>query len=77
METIERLLLRGQSRWLLPGAALGALIGLLLLLAAVQLYVDFQRLMANDQSGGKHFIQVNKQVNIFNTLGVSAGFAAD
>ncbi|MEK7256764.1 MAG: hypothetical protein AAB316_18565, partial [Bacteroidota bacterium] len=60
----------------LAGAILGAFLGLLLMLNALQFYLDLQRLLSGDANAGDQFVQVNKKVNLFNTLGVSSAFSA-
>ena len=61
----------------MSGAVLGAFLGLLLLLSAVQFYQDVATLLDNGQSDNGHFIQLNKKVNIFNTIGGVSGFAKE
>ena len=56
------------------GAALGAFIGLFLLLSTLQFYFDVQKMLRGDANPGDQYVQINKKVNLFNTLGVKAGF---
>ena len=53
----------------LAGAIVGAYLGLLLLLSAIQFYCDVQSILHGGNTSKEHFIQLNKKVNIFNTLG--------
>ncbi|MBK9014954.1 MAG: hypothetical protein IPM82_13240 [Saprospiraceae bacterium] len=59
---------------MLLGAALGTFIGLFLLLSTLQFYFDVQKLLRGDANPGDQYVQINKKVNLFNTLGVKAGF---
>ncbi len=61
--------------WQLFGAIAGALLGLLLLLSAVQFYIDLQSLFFGKNNQNEQFIQLNKKVNIFNTIGGVSGFS--
>ena len=76
MEIIQQLLWSDRQKRQMTGAVIGALIGFLLLLGSVQFYQDFQRLLQGEGSDGQ-YVQVNKQVNLFNTLGVAAGFTKE
>ena len=55
------------------GAAVGTFLGLLLLLAAVQLWRDLDTLL-NGGQGGEQFVQINKKVTILSTLGAKNNF---
>lgn len=55
------------------GAAIGTFLGLLLLLAAVQLWRDLDTLL-NGGQGGEQFVQINKKVTILSTLGAKNNF---
>ena len=59
----------------LLGAIVGAFLGLLLLSSASQLYFDLQSLFFGKNSKDEQFIQLNKKVNIFNTIGGVSGFS--
>lgn len=69
-----KILWKGKSKWLLLGAALGTFIGLFLLLTTLQFYFDTQQMLHGDANPSDQFVQVNKKVNLFNTLGVKATF---
>ncbi len=56
------------------GASLGTFIGLFLLLASFQFYLDVQQLLIGDANPSDHYVQINKKVNIFNTLGFKSAF---
>jgi len=71
---IQKILWDGKSKWLLLGAVLGTFIGLFLLLSTLQFYLDVQRLLRGDANPGDQYVQINKKVNLFNTLGVKSGF---
>ena len=73
---LQQLLWKNKSKWQIAAATLGAVIGLLLLLAAVQFYADLTQLLGG-KSGKEEFVQVNKQVNFFNTLGVKNTFTEE
>ncbi len=68
MNLLNKLLWKGKAKWQVLGAAIGAFIGLLLLLTAVQLYFDLQKLMGGEANPNDRFVQINKRVNIFNML---------
>lgn len=72
---LNKILWEGKSRWLLLGAALGTFIGLFLLLSTFQFYFDVQKLLKGDANPSDQYVQINKKVNLFNTLGVKAGFS--
>ncbi len=57
------------------GAAIGAFIGLFLLLGTLQFYFDVQKMLKGDANPSDQYVQINKKINIFNTLGVKAGFS--
>lgn len=59
----------------LIGAVIGAFLGLLLLLSALQLYYDVASL--TEAKGEDRFVLVNKKVNIFNTLGAPSVFTPE
>ncbi len=74
LKILNKLLWKGKNKWLIAGAVLGAFLGLFLLLSAFQFYFDVNYLMKGDANPGDHYIQINKKVNLFNTLGVKAVF---
>ena len=59
------------------GAFLGGCIGLLMLLGATQLYFDVNDLLNGPDGEGQQFVQINKQVNILNTLAGAARFTPE
>jgi hypothetical protein len=71
---LRKLLWSKKSNWLLAGAAFGAFTGLWMLLSAVQFHLDVKRLLEGDANPGDLYVQVNKKVNLFNTLGVKSSF---
>ncbi|MCC6722862.1 MAG: hypothetical protein IT258_00020 [Saprospiraceae bacterium] len=75
IKILNKILWKGKSRWLIIGAALGAFIGFLLLLATLQFYFDVQHLLGGDANPNDQFIQINKRINLFNTLGLKATFS--
>ena len=76
MKILNQLLWSGKNRWQIIGAAIGAFIGLFLLLSALQLYFDLQRLVKGDSST-EQFVLINKKVNLFNTLGARSTFTEE
>lgn len=72
---LEKIFWDKEFHWQLSGALIGAFLGFVLLLVSVQFYFDFQSLLFRTQKNGGHFIQLNKKVNIFNTLGGASGFS--
>jgi len=79
MNILDRLLWSGSKKRQIIGASVGAFIGLLLLLGALQVYIDLQRLLAY-QSGsedGEQFLIINKKVKLNNTFGVSSSFSEE
>ncbi|MBK8563580.1 MAG: hypothetical protein IPN76_09590 [Saprospiraceae bacterium] len=71
---LDKILWKGKSKWLLIGAAIGAFIGLFLLLATLQFYCDVQNLLTGDASPDDQYVQINKKINLFNTLGIKSSF---
>ena len=69
---LKKLLWQGKQKKLMYGAALGTCLGLFLLVLAVQFYFDINRLLFDTPSD--HFVQINKKVNLFNTIGASSSF---
>ncbi len=76
MKILDQILLSGKNKWQVIGAAVGAFIGLFLLLSALQLYFDLQRLVKGDSST-EQFVLINKKVNLFNTLGARSTFSEE
>ncbi|RMG83389.1 MAG: FtsX-like permease family protein [Bacteroidetes bacterium] len=74
MHLLQKILWEGKGKWQVVGAVIGAFIGLFLMVTAIQLYFDMQRLMAGDANPDDHFIQINKKVSVFNTFGVKSTF---
>lgn len=75
MELFLKLLWRRQSRWQLYGAGMGVAIGLFLVLGAVQLYLDVNHYLNKDQGADPRFVQINKRVNLLNTLTGASSFS--
>ncbi|MBI5917024.1 MAG: hypothetical protein HY842_16760, partial [Bacteroidetes bacterium] len=74
---LDKILWKGKSKWLLLGAGAGTFIGLFLLLSTVQFYFDIQKLLRGDANPGDQFVQINKKINLFNTLGLKAAFSPE
>lgn len=76
---LQQILLKGKNKWQIIGAALGAFLGLFMMLMSLQLYLDLQSLTSNGGTGDgtAQFVIVNKQVNLFNTLGVKSTFTTE
>jgi hypothetical protein len=74
---LDKILWKGKNKWLLAGAAVGTFTGLFLLLSTLQFYVDVQKLLRGDANPNDQYVQINKKVNLFNTLGVKAIFTED
>jgi tetrahydromethanopterin S-methyltransferase subunit G len=77
MNLLQKILWQGKSKWQVLGAAIGAFIGLLLMLTAVQLYFDLQKLLEGEANPNDRYVQVNKKVNVFNTFGVKSTFSEE
>jgi len=71
MEILNKLIWQGKSKWQIIGASIGAFLGMFMLLASIQLYHDMNALLSSSDG---NFVQINKRVNLFNTLGVSNAF---
>ena len=76
MKILNQLLWSDKNKWQIIGAAAGAFIGLFLLLSALQLYFDLQRLVKGDSST-EQYVLINKKVNLFNTLGARSTFTSE
>jgi hypothetical protein len=72
---LDKILWKGKSKWLLLGASIGAFIGLVLLLSTLQFYFDVQKLLSGDANPSDQYVQINKKINLFNTLGVKSSFS--
>ncbi|MBR9919497.1 MAG: hypothetical protein GYB31_01580 [Bacteroidetes bacterium] len=72
---LSRVLWQSKPRWQLFGAAIGTGLGFFLLLGALQVFFDLQSFMSD--SGSDQFVQVNKRVNLINTLGAKVGFTEE
>ena len=76
---LNRLLFSHQRPAQLIVAVFGALIGLLLLLGALQLYSDFRAVLnGNGDLSKPQYLVINKEVSLLNTLfGGQKGFSED
>ncbi len=74
MQLTNKLLRQSTNQGQTTGAVIGLIAGLTLLLIALQVFVDFTALTTKGKGGEDKYVIINKQVNIFNTIGVSAGF---
>ena len=71
---LRKLIWEGKSKWQIIGASIGSFIGLFLLLISLQLYLDMTQLVDGNTKGAGQYIQINKQVSLFNTLGAKSFF---
>ncbi len=72
---LARLILRNQRPAQLLLAVLGTVFGMLLLLASLQVYNDVQTLLNNkseDAVLGPHYVVINKEVSLLNTLSMAS-----
>lgn len=76
MKILNQILWEGRNKWQIYGAAIGAFLGLLLVLSAFQFYHDLQSLIKGDNSSDQ-YVLINKKVNLFNTLGANSSFTAE
>ncbi|MFT5167054.1 MAG: hypothetical protein ACI8P3_002291 [Saprospiraceae bacterium] len=76
MNILNQILWEGKNKWQIYGAAIGAFLGLLLVLTAFQFYHDLQNLIKGDNTADQYVI-INKKVNLFNTLGADASFTKE
>jgi FtsX-like permease family protein len=76
MKILNQILWEGKNKWQIYGAALGAFLGLFLVLTAFQFYHDLQNLISGDNTADQYVI-INKKVNLFNTLGANAAFTPE
>ncbi len=76
MKLLNQILWEGKNKWQIYGAAVGAFLGLFLVLTAFQFYHDLNRLISGDNATDQYVI-INKKVNLFNTLGANAAFTKD
>ncbi len=77
MLLLRKILWQDKNRWQIFSAAAGVFVGLWLLLSALQLYFDLHHLLKGEQGSGEHFVQINKRVSIFNTLGAQSTFTPE
>ncbi len=73
MKLLHQILWEGKSKWQIYGAAIGAFLGLFLVLTAFQFYHDLQSLIRGENATDQYVI-INKKVNFFNTLGAKSSF---
>jgi hypothetical protein len=73
MKLLHQLLWGNKNKWQIYGAALGAFLGLFLVLTAFQFYYDLQTLMGG--SAADQYVIINKKVSLYNTLGASPSFS--
>ncbi|MEZ4961316.1 MAG: hypothetical protein R2830_15925 [Saprospiraceae bacterium] len=74
---LNKILWRNANRWQLAGAMIGVFLGLSLLLCALQFYFDVRQLLGGNTDESSQYVQLNKKINIFNTLGVKADFGQE
>ena len=66
---LQKLLLRTQKPSQLLAATFGAMLGLSLILIAVQMYFNFRNILnAPDQGIGSQYLVVNKEISVLNSL---------
>ncbi len=75
MSLLHRLLWGNKNKWQIYGAALGAFLGLFLVLTAFQFYHDLQTLLGG--SDADQYVIINKKVSLYNTLGASPSFSEE
>ena len=74
---LKKLFQKNRNPYQIVGAAIGAFLGLFLLLLALQIYFDFQKILRGS-SDGDNYITINKPVSLANTfLGKSVFSEAD
>jgi hypothetical protein len=73
---LTKILWKNANKWQLAGAMIGVFLGFALLMSAIQFYFDVQQLLHGGTGDGNQFVQINKKVNIFNTLGAKSVFSA-
>jgi hypothetical protein len=64
---LKKLLKKNRNPFQIVGAALGAFIGLFLLLFALQVYFDFQQILRGSNEGD-NYVTINKPVSLMNTF---------
>ena len=64
---LKKLFQKNRNPYQIVGAAIGAFLGLFLLLLALQIYFDFQKILRGS-SDGDNYITINKPVSIANTF---------
>ncbi|MEM7101842.1 MAG: hypothetical protein AAF502_01850 [Bacteroidota bacterium] len=72
---LNEILWKKLDKKLLIGAGLGTFAGLLLLLFALQTFLDFRSIINGDSSNAANFVLINKKVNLLNTLGAKSTFS--
>jgi len=75
MDLFRKLLWQSDNRWQLIGAGIGTAIGLVLVLGAVQLYIDVHHLLRQDSGADPRYVQINKRVGLLNTLSGPSTFS--
>lgn len=73
---LSKILWEKGSKSQLWGAILGAFLGILLLLSALQLFVDIGK-MTSGGNPDNQYVLINKKVNLFNTFGASSAFTQE
>jgi hypothetical protein len=75
---LRRLLWENKSRWLMTGAVVGSLVGMILMLFSIQLYIDARSIITKDSDLiGKDFLTVNKKVTIMSTADAANNIFSD
>ncbi len=64
---LKKLFQKNRNPYQIIGAAIGAFLGLFLLLLALQIYFDFQKILRGS-SDGDNYITINKPVSLANTF---------
>ena len=64
---LKKLFEKNRNPWQTIGAAVGAFLGLFLLLLAMQIYFDFQKILRGSNEGD-NYLTINKPVSIANTI---------
>jgi hypothetical protein len=77
MDSLKKLLWSHLPRFQLWGAGVGACLGLLLVLAAVQVSIDFRKILQPNAEGNQQFLQINKRVSFLNTLAGASTFSEE
>ena len=64
---LKKLFQKNRNPFQIVGAAIGAFLGLFLLLLALQIYFDFQKILRGSNDGD-NYITINKPVSLANTF---------